>query len=39
MLICQQNAHQKPSMDTQEDIDWTLAARSYPSLEEAGVKV
>ena len=35
MLICQQNAHLQPSMDTQEDIDWTLATQSYPDLEEA----
>ena len=35
MLICQQNADLQPTMDTQEDIDWTLAAQSYPNLEEA----
>ena len=32
MLICQQNADLQPSMD---GIDWTLAAHSYPTLEEA----
>ena len=32
MLICQQNADLQPSMDTQDGIDWTLAA---PTLEEA----
>ena len=31
MLICQLNA----DLHTQEDIDWTLAAQSYPNLEEA----
>ena len=35
MLICQQNADLQPSMDTQDGIDWTLAAHSYPTLEEA----
>ena len=35
MLICQCNADLQPSVDTQEDIDWTLAAQSYPNLEEA----
>ena len=35
MLICQQSVDLQPSMDTQEDIDWTLAAQSYPNLEEA----
>ena len=25
----------KPSMDTQEDVDWTLAAQSYPNIDEA----
>ena len=32
MLICQQSVDLQPSMDTQEDIDWTLAAQSYPNL-------
>ena len=31
----QRNADLQPSVDTQEDIDWTLAAQSYPNLEEA----
>ena len=35
MLICQRNADLQPSMDTQDGIDWTLAAHSYPTLEEA----
>ena len=35
MLICQQNADLQPSMDTQDGIDWTPAAHSYPTLEEA----
>ena len=35
MLICQQNADLQPSMDTQDGIDWTLAAHLYPTLEEA----
>ena len=35
MLICRQNADMQPSMDTQEDIDWTLAAQSYPNIDEA----
>ena len=35
MLICQRNANLQPVMDTQEDVDWTLAALSYPNLEEA----
>ena len=35
MLICQQNADLQPSMDTQDGIDWTLAAHSYPNIEEA----
>ena len=35
MLICRQNADLQPSIDTQEDMDWTLAAQSYPNLEEA----
>ena len=35
MLICQRNADLQPSVDTQEDVDWTLAAQSYPNLEEA----
>ena len=35
MLICQRNADLQPSMATQDGIDWTLAAHSYPTLEEA----
>ena len=35
MLICQRNADLQPNMDTQDGIDWTLAAHSYPTLEEA----
>ena len=35
MLICCQNAEMQPSMDTQEDIDWTASAQSYPSIDEA----
>lgn len=35
MLICHQHADLEPSMDTQENIDWSLAAQSYPNLEEA----
>ena len=29
MLICQQSVDLQPNMDTQQDIDWTLAAQSY----------
>ena len=35
MLICRQNAEMQPSMDTQEDIDWTASAQSYPNIDEA----
>ena len=35
MLICRQNADLQPSIDTQEDIDWTSSAQSYPNLDEA----
>ena len=35
MLICCQNAEMQPSMDTQEDIDWTASAQSYPNIDEA----
>ena len=35
MLICRQQADLQPSMDTRENIDWTLAAQSYPNIEEA----
>ena len=34
MLICQRNADLQPNTDSQEDIDWTQAARVYPNLEE-----
>ena len=32
MLTCRQHADLQPSMDTQESIDWTLAAQSYPNI-------
>ena len=35
MLICRQNADLQPSIDTQEDIDWTSSAQSYPNIDEA----
>ena len=35
MLICRQNAEMQPSMDTQEDIDWTASTQSYPNIDEA----
>ena len=35
MLICHQNAEMQPSMETQEDIDWTASAQSYPNIDEA----
>ena len=35
MLICRHNADLQPSMDTQEDIDWTGDAQSYPNIDEA----
>ena len=35
MLICRQNAEMQHSMDTQEDIDWTASAQSYPNIDEA----
>ena len=35
MLICHHNADLQPSMDTQEDIEWTQAAQSYPNIDEA----
>ena len=35
MLICQRNAELQSSSDSQENFDWTQAARSYPNVEEA----
>ena len=35
MLICRQNQDMQPSMNTQEDVDWTEAAQSYPNIDEA----
>ena len=35
MLICQRNTDRQPNTDSQQDIDWTLAAQSYPNVEEA----
>ena len=35
MLICCQNADLQLSVDTQEDIDWTSSAQSYPNIDEA----
>ena len=35
MFICQHNADLQPSTDSPQDIDWTQATQSYPSMEEA----
>ena len=35
MLICRQNPDMQPSMNTQEDVDWTEAAQPYPNIDEA----
>ena len=35
MLICQRIGDLQPSVGSQEDIDWTAAAQSYPNIEEA----
>ena len=35
MLICCWNAEIQPNMDTQEDIDRTASAQSYPNIDEA----
>ena len=34
MLICQSNANLQPSIDTQEDVDWSAGALRYPNVEE-----
>ena len=34
MLICQSNANLQPSIDTQEDVDWSAGAQRYPNVEE-----
>ena len=35
MLVCQRNSDLQPSTDSQQDVDWTQAAQSYPNVEEA----
>ena len=35
MLICQRSADLQPSMDTEDDTDWTRDAHLYPTIEEA----
>jgi hypothetical protein len=35
MLICHHNPDMQPTMNTQEDVDWTEAAHSYPNIDEA----
>lgn len=35
MLIYQQCGNSQPDVSTEEDFDWTAAARSYPNIEEA----
>ena len=35
MLICQQHTDLQPSMDTEEDVDWTISSQAYPNVEEA----
>ena len=35
MLVCQCNSDLQPNIDSQQDIDWTQAAQSYPNVEEA----
>ena len=35
MLICQHNTELQPNTDSQQDIDWTKAAQTYPNVEEA----
>ena len=35
MLICQHNTELQPNTDSQQDIDWTQAAQTYPNVEEA----
>ena len=35
MLVCRQNQHSEPDVSSNEDVDWTLAAQSYPNLAEA----
>ena len=35
MLICQQHTDLQPSMDIEEDVDWTISSQAYPNVEEA----
>ena len=35
MLVCRQNQHSEPDVSSNEEVDWTLAAQSYPNLAEA----
>ena len=35
MLVCQHSNDLQPTSDSQDDIDWTQTAQSYPNLEEA----
>ena len=35
MLVCQCNTDLQLSTDSQQDVNWTLAAQSYPNMEEA----
>ena len=35
MLVCQHSNVLQPTSDSQDDIDWTQTAQSYPNLEEA----
>ena len=34
MLVCQRNAELQPDTDSEQEVDWTEAAREYPNLEE-----
>ena len=34
MLLCQRNAHHQPTANSQEDIDWTIAAQSYAGIDQ-----
>ena len=35
MLICQRNNDLQPALDSQEEVNWTLADQTYPNLDEA----
>ena len=39
MLLCQRNSDLQPDSSSQDDFNWTAAAKSYPNLEEAPLMI